>query len=394
MNSSGCRPQRLPVIWVVPHFPQDDRDHRYVFLREEAEEFGKLSSFELTICTLDGGGAEGPWRSITYERPSRSGAALFAARNPATVGLSASVDPKAWMPRARRLVWLDSVLRRLRPALVHSHFAEPLGTGAVELSHRHGAAAFVSLRGVDVVKRPEANYGYRLDRGYERVLRRSLSRADRVLTATSAMAQEAIDAGAGHAQVHVLPNAFARGSYERNGRSAPSDRTRVVVVGSLTTGKGFDIAIQAAAIGGFELTVVGAGPEREALETLARQNRGAVTFTGALPPHDVLNIMRASDVFWLTSRFEAFGNVLLEAAHCDLPIVSTHVGVAVDLLPKLDRSAFFDGSATDLASQTVRVRHAEARDRSSLLDEYSPERRRERLASMYSEAIEARRYRG
>ncbi len=78
--------------------------------------------------------------------------------------------------------------------------------------------------------------------------------------------------------------------------------------------------------------IVGDGPERPALEALARDLGldGAVTFTGFLPDHDsVIAAMKASRVFVLPSTREGFGIAALEAMACGLPVVTTdHPGNA------------------------------------------------------------------
>ena len=59
----------------------------------------------------------------------------------------------------------------------------------------------------------------------------------------------------------------------------------------------------------FELTVIGDGKERKALEKIDK----FTTFLGRLPHNDVLEKMRESDIFVLPSIGETFGMVYLEA---------------------------------------------------------------------------------
>ena len=58
----------------------------------------------------------------------------------------------------------------------------------------------------------------------------------------------------------------------------------------------------------------------------------SVKFLGPLYGQDLLSAYAAADVFVLPSHFESFGIVLLEAAASGLPIVSTRVGVAEELV--------------------------------------------------------------
>ena len=90
--------------------------------------------------------------------------------------------------------------------------------------------------------------------------------------------------------------------------------------------KGFDVLVEAVrSLGGSldaEYVVVGEGPERAALEARARGL--PVTFPGELAePAQVADFLRTLDVFVLPSRSEGLPNVVLEAAACGLPVVST-----------------------------------------------------------------------
>lgn len=75
------------------------------------------------------------------------------------------------------------------------------------------------------------------------------------------------------------------------------------------------------------LLIMGEGPERSKLETLAADLgvRTSVTFTGALDHLEVLKKMKQSHVFSLPSAVEGFGLVSIEAAACGLPYVSSDI---------------------------------------------------------------------
>jgi glycosyltransferase involved in cell wall biosynthesis len=78
--------------------------------------------------------------------------------------------------------------------------------------------------------------------------------------------------------------------------------------------------------------IVGDGPHRSELETLAQdpQIRERVIFTGMR--RDVPRLMAASDIFVLPSLTEALPTVLVEAMSCQLPIIATRVGGVAEMV--------------------------------------------------------------
>ena len=109
---------------------------------------------------------------------------------------------------------------------------------------------------------------------------------------------------------------------------APRKQPTVLAVGRLTRAKGFDVLLQAwgqvsQAHPGWRLEIVGEGEERAGLEKL-RADLGlsqSVSLPGARV--DIDAAYRVASVFCLSSRYEGFGLVLLEAMAFGLPIVST-----------------------------------------------------------------------
>ncbi len=99
-----------------------------------------------------------------------------------------------------------------------------------------------------------------------------------------------------------------------------------VYVGSLSPEKQVARAIEAvAAIPAGKLLVVGDGPERAALEALARASApGRVTFAGSRP--DPAHALAAADALVLPSRTEGIPAVLIEAGLRGLPVVASAVG--------------------------------------------------------------------
>ena len=76
---------------------------------------------------------------------------------------------------------------------------------------------------------------------------------------------------------------------------------------------------------GIRLTIVGDGPYREKLETIAKENDvwDVIDFVGQKDKDQIVSFYQDADVFILPSKKEGMPNVVLEAMSCGLPIVMT-----------------------------------------------------------------------
>lgn len=123
--------------------------------------------------------------------------------------------------------------------------------------------------------------------------------------------------------VCVIPDPLSFSPSERS----PLTRPRVIAVGRYVYQKGFDLLLQAwsrveQVAPGWRLDVFGTG-DREPYERLIDQlgiDRGRCRLNGSTT--DIQKEYMDSSVFVLSSRFEGFGMVLVEAMACGLPVVS------------------------------------------------------------------------
>lgn len=112
----------------------------------------------------------------------------------------------------------------------------------------------------------------------------------------------------------------------QNQRPKLSGHHNIIAVGRLTYQKGFDLLLRAFAanadIANWRLTIVGEGHDRRVLQDQARALAidHLVDFVGIID--DVMPLLKKSDIFVLSSRFEGFPNALLEAMQCGLPVVA------------------------------------------------------------------------
>lgn len=133
--------------------------------------------------------------------------------------------------------------------------------------------------------------------------------------------------------VTIIPNAVDSGLFHPASPGAPRDGLpRLLFVGAYER-KGLDVAIRALArmATRAELLAVGSG-DRRALAALAAA-LGVRDRVHLEPPRrDIADVYRSADVFVFPTRYEPFGMVIAEALASGLPVVTSTVAGAAELI--------------------------------------------------------------
>lgn len=119
-------------------------------------------------------------------------------------------------------------------------------------------------------------------------------------------------------------------------RTDGGTRIRLLCVARLSPEKnltGLCEALQSDGVAGrFELTLVGEGPERPAIEQVAHRSRCPIHLLGSVPRRHMAGVFANADALVLPSTWEPWGIAVVEALGLGLPVVATtRVGSAVSL---------------------------------------------------------------
>lgn len=257
--------------------------------------------------------------------------------------------------RAESLLDLARVLRKVRPQVVHSHFAAAtLFAWMLRPVTRHRVVATAH----NVFER-----------------KTSLMRvADRTIALSAAVAETLVALGVQRNRIRIILNGPLGSprvtSTVIRGQGAPVvlDRPAVVTVAGVERRKGIDVLIEAFAgiaddgVGAPHLYIVGDGVDRAEFEALAARTPVAerIHFVGFVS--DPSAYLSQSDVFVLASRREAFPLVILEARGAGCAIVAADVdgvaealagGEAGLLVPSEDAAALRDAIVLMLTQPDV-----------------------------------------
>jgi glycosyltransferase involved in cell wall biosynthesis len=229
-----------------------------------------------------------------------------------------------------------SLVRRVRPDVLHAHWVLPNGFIAALVSRLTGTPLVVSLPGSDVFMAGRSRlFGW--------MARVAFGRAA-LLTANSAdLRDEAVRLGADPGKFALIiygvdPQALRpdpTGVAELRSRLGLDDAVVILGVGRFVHKKGFDVLIRAmpelaAKFPQVRAVLVGDGDLREEWAALARQLglAGRVLFTGIVP-HDRINVYyNMADIFTMPSVVrpaDGLNVCVVDALACGRPVVASDV---------------------------------------------------------------------
>ena len=247
-------------------------------------------------------------------------------------------------------------LRAFAPQIVHID-EEPYNLATWQaLWHARRAGAktlFFSWQNIERAYPPPFSWGERW----------TLARVDHAIAGTEGAAQVWRAKGYG-GPLSVIPQFGVDADLFAPGAEAPPRPFTVGYFGRLVEEKGLALLLRAAAAlpnPDWRLLLVGGGPQRDALETLARQlGLGArAQFRELVPSAQMPALYRELDALALPSLTrpnwkEQFGRVLIEAMASGVPVVGSDSG-AIPGVIGADGLVFPEGSVEALAAHLARL---------------------------------------
>ena len=295
-------------------------------------------SAENTVASMVALAAAGYGGSLAVGAAASDAASLDDAQRRGITLIDVPTLGREVGPRdAVALVQLLAVVRRERPAIVHTHTSK---AGFV------GRLAARLARVPAVIHQPHGHifygyYGPARTAFYVALERLAARWTDRIITLTERGAAEHLARRIGHAaQYRTVPSGVPTAELRAQapGRAAaraalgvPPEAFVIGGLGRLVPVKGFDVLVRAlpsvvAAVPAACVLLVGDGPDRVALEAQAAALHVAdrVRITGVTS--DVAPWLAACDVLAAPSRNEGMGRALIEAMALGVPVVAAAVG--------------------------------------------------------------------
>jgi teichuronic acid biosynthesis glycosyltransferase TuaC len=251
--------------------------------------------------------------------------------------------------------------------VIDAHYIYPDGVAATWLGRRFGLPVVMTARGTDVNLIPQ----YRIPR---RLIQGAIRDASALIAVSAALKQVLVELGAPEDKVTVLRNGVETDLFR-----PPADREAVrasfglkgptlISVGGLIERKGHHRTIEAMRwLPGFELIVVGEGPERERLSGLIHDYDlgDRVRLLGPRPHRELPALYGAADASVLASSREGWANVLLESMACGTPVIAAAIWGNPEVVRAPEAGLIYEPNTPDGIAAGVRRLFAALPERSA-----------------------------
>jgi glycosyltransferase involved in cell wall biosynthesis len=175
-------------------------------------------------------------------------------------------------------------------------------------------------------------------KAFDIIGRKQIMQADKVIVSSKFEIDEALRFGVPKHKIELIPMGIDVDAYET--KRKPGKALRLLFVGRISRNRNLEPIIKAMdKLEGVSLRIVGDESKSSAmsadgyLDELKAMAKGKpIEFVGAKFGNDLIREYKQADVFVYTSLSENFGQCILEAGASGLPLITTRVGVANELV--------------------------------------------------------------
>lgn len=323
-NQTFNQPMRLRIAVIIPGFPERNNDWFLPSISKLQVELKKY--VDITVFALSH-----PRSNESYEWQGLPVQSFGAWRK------------GSWLPVC--LVSLVKQHAKTKFDLIHAYWATEPGLVGTLAKRILGIPLLITGLGSEFVSLPEINYGAQLKWRWRRLLPFVLRNADGIIYGSKAQMEmsKKVNGFASGSKILLPIGAEIKSNHIKDKKS---HNIRLLTVSSLIAVKNIGIILQAMVKlpKTVTLKIIGDGPLRNDLEELSR-NLGLnerVDFMGWIHHEEMYQYHDSSDILVHASVHEGECFAIQEALAAGLPVVSSNVGIAMDVVIPGTNGFLFD----------------------------------------------------
>jgi glycosyltransferase involved in cell wall biosynthesis len=273
---------------------------------------------------------------------------------------------------------IDRVIKATQPDICLNFFGIPCGPLALYIKKKYRIPYILCLRGGDVPGFSSANIEifHKILSPLNRMIWREASR----ITANSHGIKMFAEGFYNEKEIKVIYNGVDTHLFKPLKLRKDEKRFRILYVGRIAADKNlvslFEQIIPSLvhddATQQVHFTIVGEGPLRQQLTTIARRTGTLerITFSGWVARGKLPEIYNKHDLFILPSLFEGMSNTVLEAKACGLPVVGFDIPGNQEMLESRKDIMVHNGNITELVMAIKRLLAQKNKENQDVSEEF------------------------
>lgn len=265
-------------------------------------------------------------------------------------------------------LYVDRILRKERPDLVHIHYYGPLSISVVNTAKRLGCKVIQTFHGYHF-ECPRGSLYKRSGRIcsnplpfckiYKEICRKTMLKCDSIVAVSSYVKERLIKARYNPNTICLVPNCSKKIS--ENFATRP-DNKEILFVGRMVKAKGVHVLIKALAKTkkthkeGLIVNLIGDGEHKAYFESLAKAYGVDVNFLGGVPDSILEEHYQEAYLTVVPSLFpELFAIVILEAMFHGKPVIASKAGGTSDLVLHGQTGFLFEPNDVDALANYIEI---------------------------------------
>ena len=203
-------------------------------------------------------------------------------------------------------------------------------------------------------------------------LKTSAKRAQAIIVSSKFEYEDALEFGIAKEKIHIIPMGIEVERIRKD--QSASEQLQILFVGRIARVRRIELLLQAVSQLNFPFHLTIAGGEEKTssvtrmgylneLKQLTKQLNleNKVTFVGKKSQQELKTLYQSAHIFVYPSLYENFGQPLLEAASHGLPLISTSVGIARDIIIEGETGYQISGKPEELKERIESLRNRDLR---------------------------------
>ena len=270
-------------------------------------------------------------------------------------------------------IYLNKIIKKKRYDIWHFNFVNYKSLILIDCLKDLKQKILVTFQGVDIQINKEIKYGYRLDKKYEKYLKKILDKIDNFSCLSNTIKKDLLNLNVPLEKICIIPNAveiekFKKFKIDR----VKNDKINLITVARFSEKKkGFDLVpellVKLIELKlDFHWNIIGKNTKELFKKDIIKKNSDKFTIIDDLidfdetylPSTHLINKYMCSDIYLNLSRIESFGITFIEALASGIPVISFDTKGVNEIIKNQYNGYIIEGNKLDsIAKKIFEIAH-------------------------------------